>query len=165
MSATARATDTHSPTQSHMCMGCVQDTRHERHARQTQIHTFHNMAPYPQVRTRLAHTPHAHTPTHARMYVCTYTHLSTHTVARMHARRTCSWRLCHAPAWRSPPPARPPSVWPCTSRWRRPTHEGSCPHSRWPAVGRQGSTRLSRQRPSAPEGQGQGRQGSGGREG
>ncbi len=109
MSATERATDTHSPTQSHMCMRCVHDTRHERHAVHTQIHTFHNMAPYPQVRTRLAHTPHAHTPTHEHVHVCAYTHLSKHAVARTLARWTCSWRLCHAPAWRSLQPSRPPT--------------------------------------------------------
>ncbi len=90
------------------------------------------------------------------MYLCAYTHHSTHAVARTHARRTCSWRLRHAPAWRTLHPARPPSVWPCTSRWRRPTHGGYCPHSRWPAVGRQGSTRLTRQCSSAPEGGGRG---------
>jgi hypothetical protein len=60
------------------------------------------------------------------------------------------------PCWRTLHPARPPPVWPCTSRWRGPTHGGSCHDSRWPAVGRQGSMRLRGQSPSAPEGGGWG---------
>jgi hypothetical protein len=112
--------------------------------------------PYPQARTRPAHTPHAHTPTRARVGVCIHRHHSTHAVARTNARRTRSWRLRHTPVWRTVPPARPPPVWPCTSRWRRPTHGGTCHDFRWPAVGRQGSTRLRRYSSSAPEGGGRG---------
>ncbi len=75
MSATTRATTTytHSQTQSHMWLGVC--TRHAaRAARHTHTYTHvSNPDAYPQARTRPAHTPHAHTPTRARVCVCIHT--------------------------------------------------------------------------------------------
>ncbi len=153
----------HIYTQSHTVIhvvGGAHDTRHERHAIHTHTHVSHPDA-VPGRRAPARPTRHTHIHPHAHVYVCAYTHHSTHAVVRTHARGTRSWRLRHAPAWWTLPPASPPSVWPCTSRWRRPTHGGCGPHSRWPAVGRQGSMRLRGHVASPPEGAGRGRQGSG----
>jgi hypothetical protein len=53
------------------------------------------------------------------------------------------------PAQRRPALRLPPAS-PRTLHWPRPTHEGFCPDSRWPAACRQGSMRLNRQFRSAP---------------